>query len=135
MTAPAAIHRNRLADERFGVLGTINSDGSPHLVPVVFAVVGDHIVAPVDAIKPKRTTRLRRVRNLEERPRACLLVDHRSEDWSELWWVRADLRYVGDATDDEAAALRERFPQYEPDDALTAVLRLRIEGITGWSAS
>jgi hypothetical protein len=31
---------------------TVNQDGSPHAVPVVFGVVGDEIVSPIDH-KPK----------------------------------------------------------------------------------
>ncbi len=61
-------------------------------VPVCFVVDGDLIAIPIDTIKPKRSTRLGRLRNLEADPRATLLVEHWDfDDWSTLWWVRASL--------------------------------------------
>ena len=43
----------------------------------------------VDA-KPKTTTRLRRLSNIRGNHRVAVLADHYDEDWSALWWVRAD---------------------------------------------
>ena len=81
--------RRRFADARVARLGTVRTDGTPHLVPVTFAVDDDVIYTAVDA-KPKRTTRLQRLQNLAAQPRCTLLVDHYEDDWSGLWWVRAD---------------------------------------------
>lgn len=74
-----------------GRLATVGADGAPHLVPIVFVVAGDHIYWSVDE-KPKRTTELRRLRNIRAEPRVAILVDHYEDDWSRLWWVRADGR-------------------------------------------
>jgi len=52
-------------------------------------VHGNVIVTAVDH-KPKRTTDLQRLHNLEANPRVSVLADHYDEDWSQLWWVRAD---------------------------------------------
>src|SRR5690348_1391752 len=87
MTADEA--RARFAAARVARLATADASGRPHVVPIVFAVAGDEIVSAVDA-KPKRTTALRRLANVRENPRVALLADHYEDDWSALWWVRAD---------------------------------------------
>ena len=126
----------RLASARFGVLGTVDPQRGTHLVPVVFALLDGHVVIPIDAVKPKSGALLRRLANLDVDPRASLLVDHRSEDWSELWWVRADLHAV--ATDDDGparAALAARYEPYRDPASVPSILTLRIDHITGWSAA
>jgi PPOX class probable F420-dependent enzyme len=75
--------RERFAAARSARLASIGPDG-PHLVPVCFAVVGDTVYSAIDA-KPKRGTRLQRLRNLEADPRAAMLADHYEDrDWSAL---------------------------------------------------
>lgn len=81
--------RDRFASGRVARLATVDAEGRPHLVPVVFAVVADTIYSAVDA-KPKRSTALRRLANVRANPRVAVLVDHYAEDWRQLWWVRAD---------------------------------------------
>jgi len=71
-------------------LATVRPDGRPHLVPIVFAVAGDVIVTAVDEVKPKRTRALARLANIAAEPRVSVLADHYDEDWTRLWWVRAD---------------------------------------------
>ena len=81
--------RRRFASSPVARLATARPDGQPHVVPVVFALVGDTIYTAVDA-KPKSTLRLQRLVNLQSDPRCALLVDRYDDDWSQLWWVRAD---------------------------------------------
>ena len=81
---------------------------------------------PVDRVKPKSSSRLQRERNLEADPRAALLVEHWDRgDWSRLWWVRAELRWQGNAAAaraaDLAARLARAYPQYR-DQPFTQVL-------------
>ena len=52
--------RERFARARVARLATLTPDGRPHLVPVVFAVLGDTVYSAVDA-KPKRTLELARL--------------------------------------------------------------------------
>jgi PPOX class probable F420-dependent enzyme len=116
-------------------LATADALGRPHLVPIVFALDGDHVYSAVDA-KPKRTTALRRLANVRENPAVALLVDHYDDDWDTLWWVRADGRgRVLDAGCDEARRavdlLRARYPQQR---AAGAVLAVDVERWSGWSA-
>jgi PPOX class probable F420-dependent enzyme len=132
--------RERFAAARVARLATADAAGRPHLVPVVFAVQGDVVYSVVDA-KPKRTTALRRLRNVAENPSVALLVDHYDDaDWGALWWVRADgvarvLSAEAGAGRAEASRavdlLRARHPQQR---AVGAVLAVDVERWSGWSA-
>jgi PPOX class probable F420-dependent enzyme len=127
--------RARLAAHDHGVLCTVHAERGVDAVPVVFAVDGDFVGVPIDRVKPKASLRLQRERNLEADPRATLLVDHWDrDDWSRLWWVRAELRLAGGPEAALAARLAERFDQYR-DQPFARVLVLRIVGLTGWAAA
>ena len=93
-------------------LATVTTDDTPHLVPVVFAVDDPDAAAAViyTAVdgKPKSTQRLRRLANIEHNPRVSLLVDHYADDWTQLWWVRAD----GTATVHVDGAVRRPGARY-----------------------
>jgi PPOX class probable F420-dependent enzyme len=126
--------RARLAAHDHGVLCTVHAERGVDAVPVVYAMEGDAVGVPVDRVKPKASSRLQRERNLEADPRATLLVEHWDrDDWSQLWWVRAELHFEGDAAPALAERLAERFEQYR-DQPFDRVLLLRIAGITGWAA-
>ena len=125
----------RLTEARFGILGTVGADGSPHVVPVVFVVVDDLVGLPVDRVKAKRTTRLQRVENLARRGRGSLLVDHRSERWDELWWVRAEVSPTGRDGGRLMDALAAKYEPYRRPGAIDSVMELSIDRLTGWSAA
>lgn len=131
--------RARLAAEVHGVLVTLHPDRGPDPQPVVFAVSGEHVGVPIDSVKPKSSSRLRREDNLEADPRGSLLVEHwETEDWSRLWWVRAQLEHVPDPpgalTDDLGERLARAVPQYA-EKPFHRILVCRVVGITGWAAS
>lgn len=131
-----ALRRATEADH--GVLATLNRTGVADLVPVCFAIIGEWVAIPIDSVKPKGSTALGRVRNLERDPRATLLVERwDAEDWSRLWWVRVAL--VRTAAQDATRAglidaLRRRYAQYR-DAPFADLLTFRIEHIGGWAAS
>lgn len=131
-----ALRRATSADH--GVLATLEPARGADLVPVCFATLEDALAIPIDAVKPKGSTALGRIRNLERDPRATLLVEHWDPiDWSRLWWVRLSLRRS--AEPDETVAklerlLRDRYPQYS-DVPFSEILTFRIEAVSGWSAS
>lgn len=152
----AAAARERFAAARVARLATADGDGRPHVVPIVFAVAracdrggdrdghgdGDVIYSAVDA-KPKRSMALRRLANVAANPAVSVLADHYEEDWSALWWVRADgrgrlLDPDGDAPREAAEArtaiglLAARYPQQR---ATGAVLAVDVVRWSGWSAS
>jgi PPOX class probable F420-dependent enzyme len=124
----------RLAAARVGRLATT----APRIVPVTFAVVGEAIVHAVDH-KPKATRELARVEDLRRDPRASLLVDHYDdEDWSQLWWVRADgtARVLDVAEAREAVdALVEKYPQYAERRPGGPVVVLDVQRVSRWDAT
>jgi PPOX class probable F420-dependent enzyme len=128
----------RFASSAVARLCTVRPDGGPHVVPVVFALVGDTVYSAVDA-KPKRTQRLQRLANVRAEPRCALLVDHYEDDWSQLWWVRADGR--GEVVDDPPAAhpgmraLVERHAQYRERPPSGPLLVVSVQRWSGWSGS
>ena len=128
--------RRRFASSPVARLATVRPDGRPHIVPVVFVLSGDVVFTAVDA-KPKKSSRLQRLANIESEPRCSLLVDHYEEDWSRLWWVRAD----GEAAVVEPAAsvqgltaLVERHAQYRQQAPTGPLLAVRVTRWSGWSA-
>ncbi len=132
--------RERLAAQVHGVLCTMHPHRGPDPQPVVYALTDDgHIGVPIDKVKPKSSSRLKREDNLEADPRGTLLVEHwEVEDWSRLWWVRAELRHVPDpesaVVDDLADRLANTVPQYA-DQPFHRILVCRVVGVTGWAAS
>jgi PPOX class probable F420-dependent enzyme len=123
---------------RIARLATVDALGTPHLVPIVFAVDGDRMYSAVDA-KPKRSQALRRLANIAVNPHVAVLVDHYAEDWTTLWWVRADgtARVVGAATVDGEhgiALLTERYAQYRSEPPAGPVIVIEVERWAGWSA-
>jgi PPOX class probable F420-dependent enzyme len=129
----------RLAAHDHGILCTVHAARGVDAVPVVFAMDQDQFLGvPVDRVKPKSSSRLQRERNLEADPRATLLIEHWDrDDWSRLWWVRAELRWVADASPDRIAGLAirlaGRYPQYQ-DQPFTRILVLHVISVTGWAA-
>lgn len=143
MRLPEGEARERLAREVHGVLVTLHPERGPDPQPVVYAVTEQggeaYVGVPIDTVKPKRSSRLRREDNLEADPRGSLLVEHwETEDWSRLWWVRVQLEHVrnpGDAVvDDLADRLARTVPQYA-DKPFHRVLVCRVVAVTGWAAS
>ncbi len=131
--------RRRLASHDHGTFCTVHAERGVDALPAVYAIDDDGYVGiPVDRVKPKTTMRLQRERNLERDPRATLLVEHwNRDDWSRLWWVRAELRWQTDAAE-RASTLADRlavaFPQYR-DKPFERILVFRLVGVTGWAAS
>jgi PPOX class probable F420-dependent enzyme len=129
--------RELLGGARVARLATVARDGRPRLVPITFVLAGDVIYHAVDE-KPKATRRLARLADLAAEPRAAVLADHYDEDWSALWWVRADgrARVLEDVRGDEAARaldlLAERYVQYRERRPAGPVIALDVERITGW---
>src|SRR5579859_675114 len=104
--------------QRVARLATADEDGHPHIVPVCYAFDGTRFYTPLDE-KSKRVneSRLRRVRNIEARHEASLLIDQYDDDWSRLGYVLvhgyAELLQPGAVLHAQALALlRQRYIQY-----------------------
>ncbi len=121
-----------------GTLATVDEDGSPHVVPFVFALVGDTLYSAVDE-KPKASPRLRRLDNIRRDPRVAVVVDHYEEDWSRLWWVRlrgtARVLEDGDERDRALALLAHKYPQYRAAPPKGAVIAVDVSEWRAWAAS
>jgi len=129
--------RERFAAARLAHLATADSDGMPHVVPVVFALDGDTIYFAVDQ-KPKRTRDLKRLRNIAMNPSVAVLVDHYEEDWNALWWVRADgsARVLDPGPDTERAMqlLAGRHSQYRMQPPPGPAVAIAVHRWSAWSA-
>jgi PPOX class probable F420-dependent enzyme len=140
MTRDEAIARIRAA--RVGRLATVRPDGSPHVVPFVFATVGEAnellTYWAVDA-KPKKRGTIQRIENIERNPAVEYVVDGYDEDWAVLWWVRVTgrARVVSSPVEWTRAltALTDKYPQYLAVPPGGTVVAIDIHRVTGWSAS
>lgn len=135
---PAA-QRSLLAAAPVARLATLRPDGTPRLVPITFVLLDGLICSAVDDVKPKTTTRLARLADVERDPRVGIVVDHYTDDWSALWWVRVD----GTAAVWESGELRERalaqlsakYPPYSAAPPSGALLVVTPTRWAGWSAT
>ena len=141
--------RRRLAEARVGRMASTGPDGDPHIVPITFAQLTgagedarDVLTTAVDG-KPKRSTQLTRLRDIASLPRACVLVDVYDDDWSRLWWVRADcdariVEPTPETTPWRArllTALAVKYPQYRGAAPTGPLIELLVRRYVGWSAT
>jgi PPOX class probable F420-dependent enzyme len=137
MRLSAPTMRRLVASARSARVATVDPDGRPNLVPIVFVVEGDTLYSSVDA-KPKESPELRRLANVRDRPEGiAVLVDHYEEDWPTLWWVRlrGRGRVLTEGPEREGALdlLREKYPQYRDMPPQGDVLAVDVAEWRGWS--
>src|SRR5580700_8912077 len=129
--------RRRFGLARVARLATADGAGPPHVVPVTFVLDGDRVYSAVDS-KPKSTRDLRRLRNIGADPRVTLLADHYEEDWSLLWWVRAEgIASVLTGYAEMAAPiglLTSRYPKYLEERPGGPVIGVTVHRWVGWAA-
>jgi PPOX class probable F420-dependent enzyme len=132
-----AATRQRVIDARVARLATVRPDGHPHIVPITFALRGDTIVTAIDH-KPKTTADLQRLRNIEAHPLASVIIDRYDDDWSFLWWVRADgnARIVKDGPEHEQAidSLSAKYAPYRSQPPNGPVILVEVGRWSSWSA-
>jgi PPOX class probable F420-dependent enzyme len=130
--------RRRFAAAAVARLATVTPDRHPHIVPVTFAVEGDRIYSIVDAVKPKASLSLARLRNIEESPQVSLLVDEYDNDWHQLWWARADgtarIATAGPEWNAAKTLLVSRYPQYRRATEFGPATIVEVERWSGWAA-
>jgi PPOX class probable F420-dependent enzyme len=130
--------RRRLGEGRVARLATVGAGGRPHIVPICLATTGDAIFFAVDH-KPKRTTDLQRLRNIAHNPLVSVLVDHYEEDWTRVWWVRADghARVLAGGAESVHAIdlLVARYEQYAAHRPEGPAVAIHVERLSGWSAT
>lgn len=109
--------QNFIRDRRVGHLATIDSNGQPHAVPIVYAFDGQRLFTPIDE-KPKKVGayRLQRVRNIQVDSRVAVIIDRYSEDWNQLVWVQikgeAQIITTGRRYDSGVQLLTSKYLQY-----------------------
>jgi PPOX class probable F420-dependent enzyme len=132
------VHDARLTGARVARLATVDPDGRPHLVPIVFVVDGATLYTAVDH-KPKRSQKLRRIENARARPDVTVLLDHYEDDWRQLWWIRIRGRArVLDDGEERVRALEllvAKYEQYRAQRPDGPVLAVDITEVRDWSAS
>ena len=133
-----ARQRELVAAAAVGRLATLRPDGTPRLVPITFAVVGELLCSAVDELKRKRHTRLARLDDVRRDPRVGLLVDHYEADWSRLWWVRVDgtaaVHEGGELHERALDALAAKYPPYAAARPGGPLLVITPTAWAGWSA-
>jgi PPOX class probable F420-dependent enzyme len=125
-------------------LATLRPDGTPRLVPITFVLLDGLICSAVDEVKPKTTTRLARLADIERDPRVGIVVDHYADDWSELWWVRVDgtaaayesgAHEGGELRDRALGALAAKYPAYAATPPTGPLLVVTPTRWAGWAAT
>ena len=128
--------RSLFGAARVARLATVDEQGQPHLVPVVFAVQGEVVVFAIDG-KPKQSRDLKRLRNIRGNPRVSLLADYYDENWTRLWWVRADgaARILsGGAAIEPIGWLTAKYRQYLAQPPEGPVVAVDVTTWRGWAA-
>jgi PPOX class probable F420-dependent enzyme len=111
-------------------------------VPVCYAFDGERFIIALDE-KPKSVEplQLKRVRNIEARHEASLLIDHYADDWSQLGYVliygRAEIVPPNHAWHTQALPLlRARYTQYMTMALeMLPMIVITPERISSWFAS
>jgi PPOX class probable F420-dependent enzyme len=125
--------RRRFATQSVARLATVRV-GAPRIVPIVFAVDGDRIVTAVDH-KPKSTRALRRLEDIAQTPAVSVLADHYEDDWTRLWWVRADGTAIVRGDEHAVDLLVAKYPAYSQQRPAGPVIVIDVERWSGWAAS
>lgn len=98
----------RFAQSPVARLATSTPDGTPHLVPV------------------------------EHNPRASVLVDSYADDWTQLWWVRADgvaaIHRDGEVMRAAYRLLRAKYAQYQSVPLNGPVIAIAVQRWASWHA-
>jgi PPOX class probable F420-dependent enzyme len=126
--------RSAFQSARVARLATASRHGHPHLVPVTFALRDDLIITAIDH-KPKSSRKLKRVDNIEENPNVTILADHYDEDWSLLWWARADgVAEITEALErpEFVELLTAKYQQYRQHPPAAALIVVRVRHWSGW---
>ncbi|MGW4404370.1 TIGR03668 family PPOX class F420-dependent oxidoreductase [Nonomuraea sp. NPDC004702] len=128
--------RSLFEGARVARLATADAAGVPRVVPVTFAVLGNDVVTAVDH-KPKSTHDLARLRDIRANPRVSLLADHYEDDWTRLWWARADgtATVCEDGHDAALRALAGKYDQYRRRPPEGPVIVVAVSRWSGWAYS
>jgi PPOX class probable F420-dependent enzyme len=129
--------RDLLAAERVARLAYVDDRDRPRVLPVTFAVAEGAIWSAIDE-KPKRSPEPARLRYLDRRPDAALVVDVYDDDWTRLAWVqllgRVDVLPLA-SSPEATAALAAKYEQYARRTPPGPLVRLSVERALHWRAA
>jgi PPOX class probable F420-dependent enzyme len=122
-----------LGAERVCRVATVGESGTPHLVPVCHAVIGDRVYFASG-------TDGRKVLNLQQNPRLAITVDLYAEDWSQLRGVMvqgtATLVRRGPVFTRARKRLYAKYAQYSREAAISAsdsvIVEVRPTHVFSW---
>lgn len=122
--------------QRVAHLATADAIGEPQVVPVCFAFTDGCFWIAIDE-KPKRSTDLKRLRNIRENPKVSLLFDRYDDDWAGLAYVlvhgSAEVMAEGGAHPEVLVELRQRYVQYAGMGLEERPLvRVQVERVAAW---
>jgi PPOX class probable F420-dependent enzyme len=133
--------RQRFSTATVARMATVGPGATPHLVPIVFALIDENTVVSAVDHKRKRTTALRRLANIAQNPAVALLADGYGDDWNTLWWARADGHARVVASDQEPNlrivaidALVSRYVQYAQRRPSGDLIVIEVQRWSGWKA-
>ena len=132
--------RKFISEQRVARLATVDANGQPAVIPIVYAFDGAAFFTPLDA-KPKSVPvdQLQRVKNINANPSVAIIIDSYNEDWSRLAWVhlRGQARIIsnGDEFTAGITLLSEKYQQYEnmPLDGRPLIM-IEPTAIRSWRA-
>ena len=135
---PRITTRRFLDAQRAARLATVDDQGRPHIVPIVFVFDGKAVYTPIDR-KPKTVgpEGLRRVRNIRSNPHVQVLVDHYDDDWTSLGYVQlrgtAALLESGAEYRTAIGLLKAKYPQYrELSLEGCPLIKIIVEHVVAW---
>ncbi len=132
-----------IAEGRVARLATADAEGQPLVVPICYAWDGAALFSAIDAKpKAKPAESLKRIRNIKENDKVCVVVDRYDEDWRALRYAivqgRARLLTGGPDFTRGADLLLAKYPQYREmrlgrDSGL--MIKVEVEKVTHWAFS
>ncbi len=145
MKIPRAIITHLITDYPVARLATLQKDGTPHQVPIVFVWLEGRFWSPIDG-KPKTGKKLQRITNVLNNPHGSLIIDNYDEDWTQLWWIRVAVELSIIRLDESpetvrqsvTAALLAKYPQYASVPVFRdppTLLSMKPHEFVSWSAN
>lgn len=132
--------RSFIKRQRVARLATVDAQGQPHVVPIVYAFDSPRLFTPINA-KPKRVDphQLQRVRNIQSNPQVAVIIDEYSDDWNMLAWVqlrgRAKVVKMGPEQAAGVVLLEAKYDQYKTMPlAEKPLIIITVNHVVSWSA-
>ena len=123
---------------RVARLSTVDKTSQPYSIPVVFVYYKNSFFIPLDEkTKSTKTSKLRRVKNIEHNPQVCLLIDEYTENWNDLFYIlikgKAELIHEKYNLKHVHKLLVSKYPQYMKIGIGDSCIRINPTKVTIWN--